>query len=267
MGKTKHPSLLHHAYVEIRAERPCQKMEISFAAETLGHVGPLPITNTLLMAWITMAILCTGGLAATYRPQLVPGRFQNGVEFILESVLDFFSTVLGSRTQAEKFFPLVFTFFIFILLSNWLGILPGVGTVGIESAEHHTVHLLRSTYSDLNMTIALALISLVATHVIALKTLGVRGHLGKFISFKSPIAFFVGILETIAEFAKILSFSFRLFGNVFAGEVLLAVMMFLLPYLAPVPFLGMELFVGFVQALVFSMLTLVFIKVATSEQH
>ena len=246
---------------------PCQKMEISFAAETLGHIGPLPITNTLLMAWITMALLCVGGLAATYRVQLVPGRFQNGVEFIVESVLDFFATVLGSNKQAEKFFPLVFTFFIFILLSNWLGILPGVGTIGIENDEHHTVHLLRSTYSDLNMTIALALISIAATHIFALKSLGIRGHLGKFISFKSPIAFFVGILESIAEFAKILSFSFRLFGNIFAGEVLLVVMMFLLPYLAPVPFLAMELFVGFVQALVFSMLTLVFIKVATTSEH
>ena len=110
---------------------PCQKMEISFAAETLGHIGPLPITNTLLMAWITMALLCVGGLAATYRVQLVPGRFQNGVEFIVESVLDFFATVLGSNKQAEKFFPLVFTFFIFILLSNWLCILSGVGTICI----------------------------------------------------------------------------------------------------------------------------------------
>ncbi|MBI2463116.1 MAG: F0F1 ATP synthase subunit A [Candidatus Spechtbacteria bacterium] len=246
-------------------------VEISFAAETIGHLGGLPITNSLLMSWITMAILFVVGLMVGYRPTLIPGRLQNAFEMIIDTMLNFFAEIMGSRKEAEKVFPIVFTFFIFILLSNWLGILPGIGAIGFEEtaegAEHGTkfIPLLRSSYSDLNMTLALAICSLVITHIIGISAIGIGKHIGKFISFKSPMAFFVGILETIAEVAKILSFSFRLFGNVFAGEVLLTVMLFLMPYIAPAPFLGMELFVGFIQALVFSMLTLVFIKVAMMQ--
>ncbi len=239
-------------------------MDISFASQTIFNLGPLPVTNTLLMSWIAMAVLIIAGLAATQKLDRVPGRFQNIVETIIEGALNFFSSVTGSRKEAEKIFPLIFTFFIFILFANWLGIMPGGGTIGTTSSGSF-VPFFRSTYSDLNMTLALTFISVVATQVLAIRALGVKVHVGKFISFRSPVSFFVGILELIAELAKILSFSFRLFGNVFAGEVLLAVILGLVPFIAPIPFLGMELFVGFIQALVFSMLTLVFIKVATTQ--
>ena len=160
---------------------------------------------------------------------------------------------------------------LFILLSNWLGLIPGVGTFGME-AEHHGHHVfvpfLRAPASDLNTTLAFAIISVSITNIFGIAAIGFAKHIGKFVSFKSPIAFFVGILEGVAEIAKILSFSFRLFGNVFAGEVLLVVVASLIPYIAPLPFLGLEVFVGFIQALVFSMLTLIFIKVAiTQTEH
>ena len=211
-----------------------------------------------------MAFLIVVGVAATHNMQRIPGKFQNIVEGVIDAAVDFMGTVLGSRKEAEKVFPLIFTFFIFILFANWFGILPGGGTIGIETSQGFAPFF-RSTYSDLNMTLALTFISVIATQVLAIRALGIKIHISKYISFKSPISFFVGILEGIAEFAKILSFSFRLFGNVFAGEVLLTVILGLIPFLAPIPFLGMELFVGFIQALVFSMLTLVFIKVATTQ--
>lgn len=245
-------------------------MEISLSAETIAHVGPLAITNSLLMAWITMGVLIVIGLAATRHVTQIPGRIQNMAELSIELALDFFADVLGSRRDAQRIFPLIFTFFIFILFSNWLGLVPGIGSIGFLEAqgsggEEIFVPLLRSTYSDLNMTIALALISVTSAHILGIGALGFFHHAGKYISFKSPIAFFIGILELIAEVAKIVSFSFRLFGNIFAGEVLLVVILGLVPYIAPLPFFALEIFVGFIQALVFSMLTLVFIKVAMTE--
>ena len=125
----------------------------------------------------------------------------------------------------------------------------------------------RGPNADLNTTLALALISVSITQYLSIKTLGIKNYIARFINLKNPIKFFVGILEIISEFAKILSFSFRLFGNIFAGEVLLAVMVFLIPVLVPVPFLALEVFVGFIQALVFTMLTTIFIVVATEGHH
>jgi F-type H+-transporting ATPase subunit a len=119
----------------------------------------------------------------------------------------------------------------------------------------------------LSTTLALALISVVATQYLSVKALGAGGYISKFINIRNPINAFVGILELISEFAKLLSFSFRLFGNIFAGEVLLLVISFLVPIILPIPFLGLEIFVGFIQALVFTMLTTIFIVVATEKHH
>jgi F-type H+-transporting ATPase subunit a len=154
------------------------------------------------------------------------------------------------------------TLFVFILVSNWLGLLPGVGSITVAGA-HGPTPLFRPATADLNATLALAIISVVMTQVYAVKELGVIAHLKKYISL-NPILLFVGFLEFIAEFSKMISFSFRLFGNIFAGEVLLVVIAYLAPALAPLPFFLLELFVGFVQALVFTMLSLVFLEIATT---
>ena len=136
-----------------------------------------------------------------------------------------------------------------------------------ENGYQVFVPLFRSTNSDLNMTLALAIISVIATQIFGIITIGFFKHVGKYISFKNPGLAFAGILEATAEVVKILSFSFRLFGNIFAGEVLLVVTALLLPFIAPLPFMLLEMFVGFIQALIFSLLTLVFLKIATSEAH
>jgi F-type H+-transporting ATPase subunit a len=155
-------------------------------------------------------------------------------------------------------------------VSNWLGLLPGVGSI-----VYHTVHegravtvpFLRSPASDLNFTIALALISVISVNILGVLAIGFGKHFKKFFNVSGPLQFFVGILEFVSEIAKIISFSFRLFGNVFAGEVLLTIVIFLVPYLIPVPFFMLEVFVGFIQALVFAVLTTVFIGLATIEHH
>ncbi len=238
-------------------------MEISIAAEQIFHIGGFPITNTIILAWVAMGILICFGAAVTYKLSPVPGRLQNFFELVMESSYNFVKGIIGSDKDTERVYPFIITFFIFILFSNWLGLIPGVGAIGIK--EGHFLPFLRAPASDLNTTLAFAIISVSITNIFGIAAIGFSKHIGRFISFKSPLAFFVGMLETVAEVAKIISFSFRLFGNVFAGEVLLIVVAALIPYVAPIPFLGLEIFVGFIQALVFSMLTLVFIKVAISE--
>lgn len=249
-------------------------MHISLAAEHIFNVFGFPVTNTLLMSWIAMAILILTSFSATRKLKLIPRGLQNFTEAIVEFILDFMTQIIEDRKQAEKFFPLVTTIFVFILLSNWMGLVPGVGTIGFFEVVHaedgyHEVFvpLFRSVNSDLNMTLALAIISVVATQIFGIITIGFFKHIGKYISFKNPGLTFAGILEGIAELVKVLSFSFRLFGNIFAGEVLLVVMAVLIPFIAPLPFMFLELFVGFIQALIFAMLTLVFLKIAISEVH
>src|SRR3972149_2949743 len=157
-----------------------------------------------------------------------------------------------------------------IVMGNWIGLVPGVGSVGFYKATEHGrefIPLFRGPNADLNTTLALALISVGFTQYVSIKSHGFKGYIARFINIKNPINFFVGILELSSEFSKVLSFSFRLFGNIFAGEVLLAVMVFLIPILVPVPFLFLEVFVGFIQALVFTMLTAIFIVVASEVHH
>ena len=198
----------------------------------------------------------------------MPGKLQSAVEMGMEWFLNLMETTLGSTKNAERYFPLVATIFIFILASNILGIFPGVGSIMLHS-HGHEVSLFRSPAADLNFTLAFALISVIATNVIGAMAVGTWTHIGKFLNFKGPIDFFIGLLEIVSEFAKIISLSFRLFGNVFAGEVLLTIIFFLAPYFIPLPFLFLEVFVGLIQAFLFAMLTLVSILLHTSvhEEH
>jgi F-type H+-transporting ATPase subunit a len=242
----------------------------TLASETIAHIGSFEIRNTLIMAWIAMAFLIVVALL-TRRTKYkeIPGRFQALMEMIVEGFFNFWDSVTGDAAQTRRFFPLVTTIFIFLACANWMGIFPGVGSIYITEVLHgETLHvpIFRSMNADVNMTLAVAMISIIMCQVFGVAALGVSHYAGKFFvaPWKDPIGSFVGILELVAEFAKIISFTFRLFGNIFAGEVLLVVISFLMPYAAPIPFLGLEIFVGFVQALVFSLLTLVFLKMAVT---
>jgi len=246
-------------------------MHISIAAEKLFSIGPLPVTNSLLVTWITIVIFLIIGILVRLRKNIVPTGLQNVVEYVLEFFYRTVCEVFEDEDKGRKYFPLIMTLFLFVLLINWLGLLPGFGSIGFHRFEegHATfVPLLRGASADLNTTLALALISVFLIQVYSIQSLGFKGFLGRFIKLQSPIMFFVGILELIAELAKIISFSFRLFGNIFAGEVLLIVMLTLTKFIVPVPFLFLEIFVGLIQALIFSFLTLFFIKIATTaEEH
>lgn len=248
-------------------------IEVSIAAEKIFSVSGFPVTNTLLMGWLVVLALGSASVIFLRRPALIPRRAQNVFEIAMDGVIGLMEGPFGGRHKAEKFFPFVATIFLFILVSNWLGIFPFLGSVGVYEESHARpgeavfVPIFRSAASDLNFTLSLAVISVFATQFIGMATIGFVKHAGKYISFKGPIQFFVGLLEIVSEVAKMISFSFRLFGNIFAGEVLLVIVGFLVPLFVPLPFLMLEIFVGFVQALVFAMLTLVFLSIATVEQH
>jgi F-type H+-transporting ATPase subunit a len=265
--------------------------ESTLFAEPVAHAGTFTITNSLLMSWITVIVLVTFFVAAGKKAKKskgVPRGVHNFFEVILDQALNMADSVTGERKKTLKFLPIVLALFLFILVSNWMGLLPGVGTIGfVENAEHGKVFvpLLRGATADLNTTLAIALFSVIMSHIFGVITVGAWNHFNKFVNFKAigqifkkfkkdpsiimvnPIKIFVGLIEVISEIAKVVSLSLRLFGNIFAGEVLLASMMAISAFLLPLPFMFLELIVGIVQALVFAILTLAFMSIATSHDE
>jgi len=282
---------------------------VSLAAEPLLEDGPLWLTNSVLTTLVVDLIIIIMALAARASLKMQPTGFGNFMEFVVEGLYNQVESVSGKN--ARKFFPWVATIFIIVILSNYSGLIPGVGSIYVEHgaaqgedhgeeapAEGHgsvingelamadggfllfntgaatlaeeghakKVPLFRAPSADLNLTFALAIITMFMVQFWGVQSLGV-GYFKKFFNFKGSgmmkgINIFSGLLELVSEFAKIISFAFRLFGNIFAGEVLLAVMAFLITFLIPVPFYALELFVGFIQALVFMMLAVVFFSTA-----
>lgn len=235
---------------------------ISLKADPIFHIGGFPVTNSLFLSVIILLLGAAIATVAKKRFRMIPGTLQNLFEMFLEFLLSIMDSVFGERRLSEKYLPLIATIFLFVLFSNWFGLLPGVGSLTIGE---HAIPLLRAPSADLNFTLGLAIVAVIAANLFGIITLGFFKHAGKFFSFKNPIAFFIGIIELVSEIAKMISFSFRLFGNIFAGEVLLAIIAYLAPYVLPVPFLGLEVFVGLIQALIFSMLTIVFIALAIAD--
>lgn len=259
---------------------------VPIAAEAVFSIGSFPVTNAQLNAWIALGIILLVSIAIRFGVREVPGRFQSFMELILEKLLSFFDTVTGSREKSKRFLPLAGTMFFFILLSNWMGLLPGMGSIGrwqLVHGEIELVPILRPANSDLNLTLAMALVSIASSHIMGILTLGALTHLGKFFQFAGvwkaiksfkPIAilsacveFIVGLIEVVGECAKVASLSLRLFGNIFAGEVLMTVIASILSVIVPLPFMGLELIVGIVQATVFSLLTLVYLTLMTMPPH
>lgn len=241
-------------------------IHISLVAEKLFILGKfLPVTNSLLTSWLVLLFLIVFSFSISRSISLVPGKVQSIAEILVDGLYNLFSSVLHEKTNL--FFSLLATYFIYILSLNWAGLIPGVGTIGIEKLEEGRkafTPIFRAGTADLNTTLALALLSVLIIQISGFKILGFS-YLKKFFNFSSPIMIYVGVLELLSEFTKIISFSFRLFGNIFAGEVLLTVIAFLMPIIAPIPFMGLELFVGFIQAVVFSMLTCVFLSSAMAK--
>ena len=237
----------------------------------LGELGRLTITSTLLTSWVVMAVLIAIAYIVGKNPKMVPTKVQSVFELIIGGIYDYIANVLESKHLATKYFPIITTIFFFVLGLNWFGLLPGVTSIGMYKmygTESTFVPFLYPSATDLNITIAFAIIAFVTVEVAGVTALGIWKYAGKFINFKSPLAFVIGIIELISELARLIAFSFRLFGNIFAGKVLLLVLMFLTtPYIVPVPLIAYEIFVGFIQAFIFAILTLYFIKIAVEEPH
>lgn len=257
---------------------------ISVAAEPIFHIGSFPVTNSIIAAWVIIALFFFLGLFVRSKSNIAPKGFLHFIDWIIDFALKEVEKVVGDRKRAQRFFPICASLFFFIVLSNWMGLLPGIGSLGVyqlHNGEMELIPLLRPATSDLNFTLAIAIFSILATHVFGMLSLGVIAHISKFINIrgivlamkKGPmqvvvavVEFFVGLIEIISEFAKSLSLALRLFGNIFAGEVLLIVVYSLVGFFVPLPFLFLELLVGIIQATVFAMLVLVFLKSST-EGH
>ena len=245
---------------------------ISIKGEALFDLFGFQVTNSLVASIIVTGLFVI--IAYSYYSQSQKkkkGPFYYVLNSSISMLYNLFYPVL--QTNTPMFFPLLGAFFFFILLNNWFGLIPGVGSILVKIVEHeevHTIPLLRGGTADLNTTLVLAIISVLVTQFYGFKFLGVKSHIKKYLDISNPINLPIGILELVLEFARIISFSFRLFGNIFAGEVLLSVVIFLLPTLFSFftfPMFGLELFVGFIQALVFTMLTAVFLSMAIHKAH
>ena len=295
---------------------PVPPPHVALSGEPIFSTGPSWLTNSLITTILVDIFLLLLALATRFSLKEIPGGLQNMMEALVEALYGLAESVSGKN--AGKFFPWVATIFLLVIFSNWSGLIPGVGSIGIyqpveeshseeppaegdeshgfrwdgqlamagnsiilaapnsaqpaaaaaESEHGKFVPLFRAPSADLNMTFALAIATMVMVQIWGVRHLG-GGYFRKFFNFSGPNGFmkgingFVGILELISEFARIIAFGFRLFGNIFAGEIVLATMAFLVAFLLPVPFYALEVFVGFVQALVFMMLALVFFQMST----
>jgi len=242
-------------------------LHITLAAEELFSVWGLPVTNTLLTVWVVIALLLLAGYLVGRRVRLIPGKVQNAFEMLFEFVFNYIEETLGSRALAERFFPLIVTLFLFIFAANLFEFLPFVESIGIRHGEEF-IPLLRSANTDLNVTLALALIVFLTIEITGVVVLGFLKYWSKFVNLKGGVlGFLIGLIEFVSNLARLISFSFRLFGNIFAGGILIAVAVAFVPLLLPVPIMLFETFVGLIQAAIFSLLTLAFIKIAITEPH
>lgn len=237
-------------------------LNISLAPEVLFHIGSWPITNTFFWFFWLWLFLLVGSIIFNRRIKLIPGKFQNFVEMAVSGAYDFTESIIGPGEKAKKVFPLVATLFFFILIANLLVFIPGQSAITLETAGG-VVPLFRAIAADYGFIFMITISMVVLFQIIAIITTGPFAYITKFINLKSPLKAFLGIMDLIGEIAKIVSLSFRLFGNIFAGEVLSAVMLFLAPFFIPLPFMFLGLLTAVVQAFVFSVLTLVFISMAS----
>jgi F-type H+-transporting ATPase subunit a len=264
------------------------------AAEALFNIGSLPVTNTLLTTWISIIILLLFAFFSTRKMKLIPSRLQVAFEFVVTTLLNLCESIAGPK-YGRQVFPIIATIFLFVFVNAWTSLIPGFGTItiGVEHlGENINIPLLRGANTDINVPIALALVAFVTVWFFGFKASGLR-YLSQFFQFKKFgqafkdlakgnfkgalgnigfgfIDLLVGFLEFLSQFIRLISFTFRLFGNMTAGEILLLSISFLVPWVLSIAIYGLEMLVGFVQALAFSLLTLIFTSIAVAgheEEH
>jgi len=259
--------------------------ETTLFAEPIYHYKDFAITNALFTSWIAVIVIVVLSFVLRSKLKEIPGKIQNLFEIIVEGALSLCDQVTNDRALSIKIFPIAISVFFFILVNNWFGILPLGGFGLIEKGEHGLsfIPFLRGGTADINTTIALAVMAVLGANIFGVFSIGIWKTFNKYVNLKvigqigkkirkdptivlvAPITFFVGLIEIIGEFAKIASLSFRLFGNVFAGEVLLVSIAALVGYIIPIPFLFLEILVGVIQALIFSILLVVYFTIGASD--
>ena len=235
----------------------------ALAPEILFHIGAFPFTNTLLHTLIVDGIIIAGLVILNKSFKKIPGMFQNAIEYTVDGLYSLTESISGQN--AKKIFPWFMGFFTIILVTNITALFPGFGTIGFGKGADF-IPLFRSATSDINTTLALALVATVATQVLAIRAVGIKGHIARYLSW-NPIFLFVGILELLSVFTNIISLSFRLFGNIFAGEVVLSTISGIFAFLLPLPFMALEIIVALVQALVFAILTMGFMSILMTAHN
>ncbi len=261
--------------------------ESTLFAEPILTVGNFTITNSLFTSWIVVAFIIVLSIIIKLKLKQIPKGIQNVLEMIIEGAEDLCDQVTNSRKITDQAFPIVFTVFIIVLFNNWIGVFPFGGFGIIQVGEHgrNFIPFIRSGTADINGTLSLALLSVIGANIFGIFSIGIWKSVNKYVNLKAlggiftkirrdpmvlvvaPIIFVVGLIELIGEFAKLASLSFRLFGNVFAGEVLLVSMGAIVAYLLPIPFIFLEIFVGVIQAFIFAVLTLVYYTIASLEEE
>jgi F-type H+-transporting ATPase subunit a len=259
------------------AAETAEHQTLSIKAVPLFHIGKFYVTNSMLVSWIVALAVIIFAQIATRKIETVPAGAQNFWEWMVESLYNFLESIIGSEL-VKKTFWFFATIFIFILFTNWAGLIPGLGSIGwgspdpVTGAFHIDRPLFRGANADLNMTSAMALIFFVLWIIWALQANGIGGFLMHLFGPKGEtsgvlkilmvvVFFLVGWLEIIGILFRPISLSFRLFGNIYAGESILEVMSHMVPglgWLLPIPFYFLEILVGFVQSLVFMLLTAIF---------
>ena len=259
--------------------------DVTLYAEPIGHIGSLTVTNSLFTSWIAVFIIIIISLVIRLRLRQIPKGIQNFFEMLFEGALSLCDQVTNDRKITLKVFPLAITIFLFVLINNWIGILPlgGFGLVETSSTGSAFIPFIRSGTADINTSLMLALVGVIGSNAFGILSIGVWKSFNKYVNLKAlgsiftkvrkdpmvlmiaPVTFFVGLLEIVSEIAKVASLSFRLFGNVFAGEVLLAAMSALLAYGLPLPFIFLEIFVGVIQAFIFAILVVVYFTLAAQD--
>ncbi len=272
-------------------------MEISLSAETLGHIGSFPVTNSLWVVFALTTVLIILAVLAGRNLQTVPKGLQFWAEVIIDGLYNLIKDITGNKKITDRFFPFAATVLLFFLFGNFLTFLPGTDAFFWTPAEHtekttavdtevvqettvtettteettetetetEHIHLYRTITTDYNVVLAVTLVSFVVIQLSGLFGNGVLGHIKKFINFSSPINFMVGILELIGEFSRVLSLSFRLFGNMFAKKVLILVILGMLPFFGPLPFNLLGIAVSLIQAFVFMLIVVIQIALSSAS--
>lgn len=244
-----------------------QGLHISLSAERLFEVWGIPVTNSIVATWAILFLFFITVFLVRRNLSLVPGRLQNFAEWAIEFVYGYVEQMFGDEKLAKRYFPLIATIFFFVFTVNTLEFFPLFGTVGLNRGGE-LVPLFHTATADINTTLALALITFFTVEFSGVAALGLLKYGSKFVNFKAgPMGFAIGLLEIIGNLARLISLSFRLFGAIFAGEVLVMVIRYFVPYVASVPLMAFEMFVGLLQAAIFAILTLAYLKLAFEEPH